>query len=794
MGVSVGSALVRVAGLALAAAALYYSMREAYSIRMYAVNTYGRVIHEFDPWFNYRAAHYLSKHGWRAFFQWFDHRSWYPIGRPIGTTIYPGMQFTAVGLMRALNWAKRTLGLPTGISLNDTCVLLPAWFGCLASACVGLVAYESTGGSLASGVSAAAVMAVIPAHIMRSVAGCFDNEAVAVPAMCLTFWLWLLSLRGPRAWPLGAAAGLAYAYMAASWGGYVLAGNLVALHAAALVLLGRHSRALGRAYMLFWAVGASLASLVPVIGWAPFRSVEQAGPLVTFAAFVCLEGLALWRRRAGLSWSSDFARVFWAHAAVAGAAAAALAVAYEGGYFWPASIRVRSLFVEHTRTGNPLVDSVAEHQASSTQAYYQYLNVCLYALPAGAVLLLLRGLFDRERRTYGVQVTKYFLIIYTAVVYYFASRMSRLLLLMGPVGSAMAGVVVGAAVDYAVAQLRALWLVLTGRPEDYLIAPDDGDGAPAAAPKGKKAAKPSSRASKSQAPASYFAILQAQMWGSLRRAERAYRSWPALALRVGLAAWALVALYRQAVPFRELCHENARSYSQPEIMFQTTLSNGQTVIVRDYVEAYEWLRKKTPQDSRVLAWWDYGYHISGIANRTSIADGNTWNLEHIATIGRIMTAPEQKGWELARKIADYVLVWAGNHGDDLSKSGHLARIGSSVYDDMCPKGDDLCYSYTVDRDGNPTPMMERSMLYRMHSGGVNPKAKRVDPALFEEVYTSKFGLVRIYKIIGVDQEAKRWAADPANWVCDKPGGWYCPGQYPPGFPKPPKTHRNIRYN
>jgi dolichyl-diphosphooligosaccharide--protein glycosyltransferase len=33
-------------------------------------------------------------------------------------------------------------------------------------------------------------------------------------------------------------------------------------------------------------------------------------------------------------------------------------------YFGPISSRVRGLFVPHTKTGNPLVDSVAEHQVS----------------------------------------------------------------------------------------------------------------------------------------------------------------------------------------------------------------------------------------------------------------------------------------------------------------------------------------------------------------------------------------------------------------------------------------------
>ena len=70
---------------------LYIALKESYEIRMHAINEYGRVIHEFDPYFNYRATEYLWQHGWTRFTQWFDYQSWYPLGRPVGTTIYPGM-------------------------------------------------------------------------------------------------------------------------------------------------------------------------------------------------------------------------------------------------------------------------------------------------------------------------------------------------------------------------------------------------------------------------------------------------------------------------------------------------------------------------------------------------------------------------------------------------------------------------------------------------------------------------------------------------------------------------------
>lgn len=69
---------------------------------------------------------------------------------------------------------------------------------------------------------------------------------------------------------------------------------------------------------------------------------------------------------------------------------------------------------------------------------------------------------------------------------------------------------------------------------------------------------------------------------------------------------------------------------------------------------------------------DYGYQISGIANRTTLADGNTWNHEHIATIGRILTAPEKEAHKLARHLADYVLVWAGGGGDDCKFTNQIA--------------------------------------------------------------------------------------------------------------------------
>ena len=58
----VGSAIMLLAQLAALAAICY----AAVDIRLHAVKNYGRVIHEFDPWFNYRATEYLSMNGWKV--------------------------------------------------------------------------------------------------------------------------------------------------------------------------------------------------------------------------------------------------------------------------------------------------------------------------------------------------------------------------------------------------------------------------------------------------------------------------------------------------------------------------------------------------------------------------------------------------------------------------------------------------------------------------------------------------------------------------------------------------------
>ena len=48
------------------------------------------------------------------------------------------------------------------------------------------------------GLIAAGIMAVVPAHMMRSVGGGYDNESIANTAMTMTFYCWCRTLRGGK--------------------------------------------------------------------------------------------------------------------------------------------------------------------------------------------------------------------------------------------------------------------------------------------------------------------------------------------------------------------------------------------------------------------------------------------------------------------------------------------------------------------------------------------------------------------------------------------------------------------
>jgi dolichyl-diphosphooligosaccharide---protein glycosyltransferase len=125
-----------------------------------------------------------------------------------------------------------------------------------------------------------------------------------------------------------------------------------------------------------------------------------------------------------------------------------------------------------------------------------------------------------------------------------------------------------------------------------------------------------------------------------------------------------------------------------------SIANGGTgyrLTTTDWLDALEWIEENTPSDSVIASWWDYGYWITTLGNRTSLADNATINQTRIATLAKMFIEEPEGGIRLAKDLkSDYILIYLvaqrfpgmnttsfytlGNGGDE-SKKQWFMRIG-----------------------------------------------------------------------------------------------------------------------
>jgi len=213
----------------------------------------------------------------------------------------------------------------------------------------------------------------------------------------------------------------------------------------------------------------------------------------------------------------------------------------------------------------------------------------------------------------------------------------------------------------------------------------------------------------------------------------------------------------------------SEAYSSPSIVLAAKQQDGSKIIFDDFREAYRWLNFNTESDARVMSWWDYGYQISAMANRTILVDNNTWNNSHIAQVGKAFSSSEEDAYQIMRSLdVDYVLVifggLTGYASDDINKFLWMVRIAGST--DPSIKEPDYFTKqgeFRVDSVGSPkllNCLMYKLCYYRfgqVYTEGGRPSGydrvrsteignKNFELQYLDEVYTSVHWLVRIYKV------------------------------------------------
>jgi len=96
-------------------------------------------------------------------------------------------------------------------------------------------------------------------------------------------------------------------------------------------------------------------------------------------------------------------------------------------------------------------------------------------------------------------------------------------------------------------------------------------------------------------------------------------------------------------------------------LIPATILNGGTgfgIATDDWLSALEWLKNNTPQDAVIASWWDYGYWISTLGERKSLADNSTIHTSIIKNIAKMLLSEPDRAWQMLQEMdADYILIF-----------------------------------------------------------------------------------------------------------------------------------------
>lgn len=100
------------------------------------------------------------------------------------------------------------------------------------------------------------------------------------------------------------------------------------------------------------------------------------------------------------------------------------------------------------------------------------------------------------------------------------------------------------------------------------------------------------------------------------------------------------------------------------------------MVSNDWFETLEWMKANIPNDSIVAAWWDYGYWISFIAGKRSLADNGTLNATRIEELARMFLSDEETGIKIMKKLgAEYILIYLGTYESEMQGQKYYILYG-----------------------------------------------------------------------------------------------------------------------
>ncbi|KPV61494.1 MAG: Oligosaccharyl transferase STT3 subunit [Candidatus Bathyarchaeota archaeon BA1] len=555
---------------------LFLTLLLAFVVRLLPLR-WGFYLSEFDPYYQYRLTKHMVENGLFAWVNWRDTMSWYPYGRDVARTSFPGLALTAASSHLVAN----ALGLP--ITLYDFCVVFPVIMGALT--CLVMYFLGKDIGGKDVGLFSALFLALSSSHISRTSLGFFDDETVGVFGILLFSLFFLRSIETER--PLktslvyAVASGLSLGYIFASWGASRYPVGMAVLLVFVLLLLRKYSSRLLFSYSITFGTALFIATNVPYLG---FRLLTETTILAVFGVFLLLCAYEITSYIKTLKVKTIFVLVFLA------LFAASFFMLWRYGYIRALEAKFMSVLNPFERLAYPLVQSVAEHRPAAWGSLYYELGIGAFFIPIGLFFTVQN---PTNRNLY--------LCIFGLTSIYFASSMVRLTLLMAPALSIL----------WALALIRLLRPFVTIMREAPII------------PRRKMR-------------------LEAHVGKEFSGAF--------------IIMMFLLLTFTFVLPIGKLTpHPRVFDHAySPTTIASASVPVKPDQMVGDWIDTLNWMRENLPPSppygpTVVASWWDYGYWITTVANKTTLADNATFNWTQIRRIATMFLSNETEAVQILKQ-------------------------------------------------------------------------------------------------------------------------------------------------
>ena len=557
---------------------------------------YGFELHEFDPFFNYRATEFIVNNGYDAYFEWHDEKSWYPLGRNVSASSQAGLHLITATFYNMFG---------SGSSLYDFTIMFPLVIGSLT--CVVVFALVRVIGGTTAGLIASLMFAVSLPVILRGFIGWYKSEPLGLFLGFIGLYLFLSAIKtnkGKTSFIKLIFGGAFIALGFASWGGIQFFLLPLAIFIIALPFFRQDNK------FLFWAIPTFAVSLLLTT-----LSFERPGIAFVWGYggfLVILPTLFMMLILTVQKLSNVKTKIRNSIIVLIGFAVSGIAiiqVMFQLQHL--PSFRYLNALDPFRGTEDMLVASIAEHQPTSLTYSFEFLSIFIVFGMIGAWLI-----FSTKSKNPNFSIAtnmKVFALIFGLIGIYTSSAFIRLEL-FGSIALMVLGSV-------------GLTILLQH-------------------------------------------ILQKQN----------------VPIKI-IFCVIIVGLF--VVPMMLPEETNWMTYGKqtPAIL------NGATFFKftsSDWLDATAWLKENTPPDSIIFSWWDYGYWITTLSDRTTLVDNATFGTAQIEKIARTLMSPPNDAWAII-------------HSDtDIDVSQHFAILP----DDM----DRISYEYNTEIFTDPEECLQVSKI------------------------------------------------------------------------------------